>query len=409
MRALHFDCFSGISGDMTLAALIDAGVDVEAIRQGLYSLGLPIRLEVEKVRKGGFAATFVHVEAPSEDEHRFLPEVEEILQRGQLTPRQRDLALRIFRRLAEAESAAHGMPLDKVHFHEVGALDSIADIAGAAIALDLLGAERITSRSVPTGNGMVQCAHGLMPIPAPGTAALLKGVPLAASTIQAELTTPTGAAILTTVVQEWLESPVMTVESIGHGAGRRTFPEQPNLLRVFVGTVADSAPAAVGYETDQVWVLETNLDDLPAEVIGYCYDRLLTAGALDVFSTPIFMKKNRPAVLLNVLAPEAALPVLEEILFQETTTLGVRRYPVTRHKLHRRACTVETPWGPVQGKLGWREGQTPLFAPEYEDCARVARTHNVPLREVYVRVQEAYHQKSEIRNPKSETNPEGRE
>src|SRR5205823_8666920 len=228
--------------------------------------------------------------------------------------------------------------------HEVGALDSIADIVGAAIGLDLLGVERFTSRSVPTGTGTVKCAHGLMPIPAPGTAQLLKGVPLAASSIKAELTTPTGAAILTTIVQQWIEQPVMTVERIGHGAGRRELVEQPNLLRLFVGTVATPAVS------DQIWVLETNLDDLPAEVIGYCYDLLLAAGALDVFSTPIFMKKNRPGVLLSVLAPEAALPALEEILFRETTTLGIRRYAVSRHKLQRKACVVDTSWGPVQGK-----------------------------------------------------------
>jgi uncharacterized protein (TIGR00299 family) protein len=310
--------------------------------------------------------------------------VEDILGRGSLTPRQRDLALRIFRRLAEAEAAVHGLPLEKVHFHEVGALDSIADIAGAAVGLDLLGAERFTSRSVPTGSGMVKCAHGLMPIPAPGTAELLKGVPLAGSPIKAELTTPTGAAILTTVVQEWVEQPVMTIERIGHGAGRRELVEQPNLLRLFVGTTAEQA------ESDTVWMLETNLDDLPAEVIGYCYELLLGAGALDVFTTPIFMKKNRPGVLLSVLAPAAALPMLEEILFRETTTFGIRRYPVSRHKLQRRAHTVTTAWGPVQGKLGWREGRALVFSPEYEDCARVARRHGVALREVYARAQQAY-------------------
>src|SRR5215471_8735520 len=243
---------------MTLGALIDAGVNPEPIRQGIASFGLPITMEIEKVRKGGFAATYVHVEAPVEDTHRFLPDVEEILNRGTLTERQRTLALRIFRRLAEAEAAVHGITVEKVHFHEVGALDSIADIAGAAIGLDLLGAERFTSRSVPTGSGTVKCAHGLMPIPAPGTAELLKGVPLAASPIKAELTTPTGAAILTTVVQEWVESPVMTVERIGYGAGRREFVEQPNVLRLFVGEGRQPPE-----ESDQVWLLETNLDDLP--------------------------------------------------------------------------------------------------------------------------------------------------
>jgi len=375
---------------MTLAALLDAGVDAEAVRQGVASLGLPIRLDVAKVRKGGFAATQITIEAPEEHTHRHLPDVEEILHRGRLTPSQRDLALRIFRRLAEAEAAAHGMPLEKVHFHEVGALDSIADIAGVAIALDLLGAERITSRSVPTGSGMVKCAHGLMPIPAPGTAALLKGVPLAASSIKAELTTPTGAAILTTVVQEWIETPVMTIERIGHGAGQRDFLEQPNLLRVFVGAMA--APEAA--ERDRVWMLETNLDDVPAEVIGYCFDQLFAAGALDVFSTPIQMKKSRPGVLLSVLAAESALPVLEAILFRETETFGIRRYAVERSKLQREAVTVETSWGPIRGKRGWRAGGASVFAPEYEDCARVARQHGIALREVYTTVGRAYQNKN---------------
>jgi uncharacterized protein (TIGR00299 family) protein len=388
VRALHFDCFSGISGDMTLGALIDAGVDADAVRSAIDSLGLPIQLEVNKIRKGGFAATEVRVNAPEEDTHRHLPDVEEILGRGSLSDRQRTLALRVFRRLAEAEAAAHGMPLEKVHFHEVGALDSIADIAGAAVALDVLAPERITSRSVPTGSGTVKCAHGLMPIPAPGTAALLKGVPIASSPIKAELTTPTGAAILTTVVQEWVDSPAMTIERIGHGAGRREFIEQPNLLRLFVGQAADKPNPE---ERDTVWVLETNLDDVPAEVIGYCLDALFAAGALDVFSTPIQMKKNRPGVLVSVLAPEASLPALEAILFRETATLGIRRYAVQRSKLRREAVTVQTPWGAVHGKRGWREGGPEVFSPEYEDCARVAREHGVPLREVYAVVKEAFH------------------
>ncbi len=388
MRVAHFDCFSGISGDMTLGALIDAGVDVAAIRSAIDSLGVPIHLEIEKVRKGGFAATYVHVEAPAEDTHRFLPDVEQILNRGELTSKQRDLALRIFRRLAEAEATVHGMPLEKVHFHEVGALDSIADIVGAAVGLDLLGVERFTSRSVPTGYGTVKCAHGMMPIPAPATAELLKGVPLSRSEIDSELTTPTGAAILKTVVNEWVDTPAMTVERIGHGAGKRNFVEQPNILRLFVGESAACGLATA--DTDQIFVLETNLDDLPAEVIGYCYDLLFAAGALDVYTVPIFMKKNRPGVLLSVLAPESAIAAVEEILFRETTTFGIRRYPVQRHKLNRRPHTVSTAWGPVQGKLGWLDGRPPVFSPEYEDCARVARQHGVALREVYIHAQQAY-------------------
>lgn len=389
-RIAHFDCFSGISGDMTLAALIDAGVDGKAIVDGIGSLGLPVQVEIEKVRKGGFAATHVRIEAPAETSHRFLPEIEEILSRGRLTEKQRQLAVKIFRRLAQAEAAVHGMPIEKVHFHEVGALDSIADIAGAAIGVDLLGVDGFTSGPVAVGSGTVKCDHGLMPVPAPATAELLKGVPLRSSPVKSELTTPTGAAILTSIVDEWIEQPAMTVERIGHGAGRREFVEQPNILRLFVGAMASPERERGEYETDQVWLLETNLDDLPAEVIGYCYERLLAAGALDVFTTPIFMKKNRPGMLLSVLAPDNTLPQLEEIIFRETTTLGIRRHLVSRHKLQRRSCTVDTLWGKVQGKVGWRDGQAPVFSPEYEDCARIAREHGVALREVYSQAQKAY-------------------
>ena len=388
MRVAHFDCFSGISGDMTLAALFDAGVPTEPVLAGIASLGLPIQIEIEKVRKGGFAATQIHVEAPDQEEHRFLPDVEAILARGKLTDKQRTLALNIFRRLAQAEAAVHGLPVEKVHFHEVGALDSIADIAGSAIALDLLGVEKFTSASVPTGSGTVKCEHGVMPVPTPATAELLKGVPLRPSPIKSELTTPTGAAILTTIVQEWIETPAMTIDKIGIGAGRKEFMEQPNILRLFVGD-AHGLPS-VGLQQDTVWVLETNLDDVPGEVIGYCFERLLAAGALDVFTTSIQMKKNRPGVLLSVLTSAANLAAIEEVLFRETQTFGIRRYQVERHKLRREACTVATPWGPVQGKLGWMESKPPVFTPEYEDCARVAREHGVALCEVFRQAQQSY-------------------
>ncbi len=382
MRALHFDCFSGISGDMTLAALLDAGADADRVRASLASLGLPITLEIEKTRKGGFAATTIRVVAPEEHEHRHLDDIDKILRRGSLSPAQVELALRIFHNLAVAEAEVHGMPLERVHFHEVGALDSIADIAGVAIALDVLGIQRVTSRSVPLGTGTVKCAHGTMPIPAPATANLLRGVPLAATTLKGELTTPTGAAILKTVVQEWVEQPVMRIESIGVGAGTRDYLEQPNVLRVFLG---ESEEAANSAERDQVWMVETNLDDVPGEVIGYCFELLFAAGALDVFTTAISMKKNRPGVRLSVLAVRDAIANLETILFRETGTLGVRRHAVERSKLRREAVTIETPWGPVQAKRGWREGVETLMG-EYEDCARIARQHNVPLREVYAAI-----------------------
>src|SRR5262249_5453898 len=331
----------------------------------------------------------VRIEAPEEHAHRHLPDIEDILGRGRLTPAQRELALRIFRRLAESEAAVHGIPVEKVHFHEVGALDSIADLLGVAGWVGPLGGGRVTSRSVPVGSGTVKCAHGLMPVPAPATAHLLRGVPLAATTIRGELTTPTGAAILATVVTEWVEQPAMTVERIGLGAGTRDLLEQPNVLRLFVGPVTEPSKANPA-ERDQVWMLETNLDDVPAEVIGFCFEELFAAGALDVFSTPIQMKKNRPGVLLSVLAPEEAVGPLEAILFRETGTLGIRRYLVRRDKMQREAVIVQTPWGPVKGKRGWREGETSVFSPEYEDCARVARQHGVPLREVYAQVQRLY-------------------
>jgi pyridinium-3,5-bisthiocarboxylic acid mononucleotide nickel chelatase len=379
VRVLHFDCFSGISGDMTVAALIDAGVDADAIRAALESFGLPITLEIEKVKRNGIAATYVNVIAPDQEEYRFLPDVEAILAKGRLTPRQRELALAIFRKLAVAEAAVHGMPVERVHFHEVGALDSIADIAGAAVAIDLLDVDRITCRSVPPGSGSVKCAHGLMPVPAPATAHLLKGMPLAQAPVTAELVTPTGAAILATVVNEFTDQPAMTVETIGCGAGKKDFWEQPNVLRIFVGAVADGPSAG---EADTVTVLETNLDDVPPEVIGYTIERLFAAGALDVFAVPVQMKKNRPGTLLTVIAPAGAVPALEAILFRETGTFGVRRHTAGRSKLKREPVTVSTPWGQVNAKKGWRDG-VELVTPEYEDCARVAREHDVPLRTVY--------------------------
>ena len=387
MRVAHFDCFSGISGDMTLAALFDLGVPTEPVYAGVASLGLAVRIDAEKVQKGGFAATQVYIHAPEEHEHRHLPDIEAILTRGKLSPAQRDLALKIFRRLADAEAKAHGIAVNEVHFHEVGALDSIADIAGSAIALDLLGVEKFTSSPVAVGSGTIKCEHGVMPVPTPATAELLKGVPLRSAPIKTELTTPTGAAILTSVVTEYVETPAMTIDQIGHGAGSKDFLEQPNLLRVFLGRAGPreqpGARVSLGCESDSVWVLETNLDDVPGEILGYCVEQLFAAGALDVWTTPIQMKKHRPGVVLSVISADANLDAIETILFRETQTFGVRRHRAERHKLKREAITVETPWGPVRCKRGWVEGTPPIVTPEYEDCARIAREHNIPLHEVY--------------------------
>ncbi len=382
MKVAHFDCFSGISGDMVLGAVIDAGVPADAIRAALASLGLPITLEVETVKRCGFRATKATIHATDEEDYRFLPDVQKIIASSTLTDRQRDLATRIFTKLAHAESAAHGMPLERVHFHEVGALDSIADILGAAVGLDLLGVDTFTGSSVPTGSGTVKCAHGIMPVPTPGTLALLHGVPLSKFTAKGELTTPTGAAILTTVVTSWTDAPAMTVERVGTGAGTKDFLEHPNILRLLVGEAAGAG------SSDTVVVLETNLDDCTPEVIGFTTERLFAAGALDVFTFPIQMKKNRPGVLLSVIASPETAEACEAILFRETATFGVRRHTATRGKLHREGVTVDTPFGPVKAKKGWREG-VEIVTPEYEDCARIAREQNVPLRSVYDAVRRA--------------------
>jgi len=380
-----FHCFAGIAGDMALGALVDAGADLEEVCALLRRI--PVggwKIDAQPVLRGGIAATRLVVHTAESPVVRTYAHITGLIDEARLPDRVRDRAQATFLALAQTEGRLHRRPPEQVHFHEVGGLDAIVDIVGTCAALETMGVDRVCASPVATGTGMVRSAHGVLPNPAPAVVELLRGAPTYGRDIAYELTTPTGAAILTTVVQQWIEQPVMTIERIGHGAGRREFVEQPNLLRLFVGTAA-TAP-----QSDQVWMLETNLDDLPAEVIGYCYDLLLAAGALDVFGTPIFMKKNRPGVLLSVLAPETKLAELEEILFRETATFGIRRYPVTRNKLNRRPCTVSTPWGPLRGKLGWQEGRPPIFAPEYEDCARVARQHAVPLREVYLQAQRAY-------------------
>ena len=376
VNVLHFDCFSGISGDMTLAALIDLGADVAKIREILDSFGLPITLEIEAVKRNGLAGTYVNVIAPDQEDYRFLPDVEKILANSAMTASQRDRALSIFRKLAEAEATVHGMPVEKVHFHEVGALDSIADIAGVSVALDLLQIERFTSRSVPPGSGSVQCAHGLMPVPTPATAVLLRGMPIASAPVKGELVTPTGAAILAATVTDFCEQPVMIVRKVGHGAGKRNPIEWPNLLRVFLGSPA-TADAS-----DQVTVLETNLDDISPEVIGFCFEELLRAGALDVYTSAIQMKKQRPGIMLGVIAPASKVAELESVIFRQTGTFGIRRYAAHRTVLTRESREVATPWGNVRVKIGRRDGWE-LATPEYEDCARIAREQSIPLREIY--------------------------
>ena len=385
MRIAYLDCLSGISGDMTLGALVDAGVDLAAISAGIDSLGLAgVRLVTNEVKRKGFRATHLVVEHQPEHAHRHLHHITDMIDASQLTSRQKDLAKRIFTRLGEAEAKVHGTTIRKVHFHEVGAIDSIADIVGAAIGWDLLGVDRIVCSPIPTGRGTVQIAHGLCSIPAPATAELLQGIPLAESNVNAELTTPTGAAIVSTIVDHFGPLPAMKVDRIGYGAGTRELAEQANLVRLFVGETVDDLAS------DQAWVVETNLDDVSGEVIGYATTKLWEAGALDVYTTAIQMKKSRPGVTVTVLCQAAQIEKVEKILFRETGTLGVRRWPVSRHKLERKACQVETEFGPIDGKLGWVAGQEPSFSPEFESCSRAAAERGVPLKDVYEAAHKAF-------------------
>ena len=396
MKLAYLDCASGISGDMTLGALVDAGAELDALNAAIGSLGLPgCRLAAREVCKQGFRATQVTVGYEPEHAHRHLHHIVGMIDGSELTERQKDLARQIFSRLAEAEAKVHGTTVEKVHFHEVGAADSIADIVGAAVGWDLLGPERIVASPVATGTGRVRIAHGECSVPAPATAELLRGIPLAESSVACELTTPTGAAILATLVDAFGPLPAMTVDRIGYGAGQRDLAEQANVLRLFVGEAVESGT------DDQVWVLETNLDDISGELIGYATTRLLEAGALDVYTSAIQMKKSRPGVKLTVLCRAGEVERMEAILFGETTTLGVRRWPASRHVLVRQAHTVTTEWGAVSGKVGWLAGGPPRFAPEYESCRRIAAQRGAPLRAVYEAAQKAFDPAAVRRQPEA--------
>lgn len=387
MRLAYLDCASGISGDMTLGALVDAGVELAAVQAGIDSLGLPsCKLVVQETKKCGFRAAQLTVEHEPEHKHRHLHHIEAMIAGSALTARQQELARRIFGKLAEAEAKVHGTTIEKVHFHEVGAVDSIADIVGSAIAFDLLGVERIVCSPVPTGTGFVEIAHGRCSIPAPATGELLRGVPLANFAAEGELTTPTGAAIVAALVDEFGPLPAMTVEQIGCGAGQKDFAH-PNLLRVLVGSTVDGGdPHAV--KGDTIVLLETNLDDAAGESLGYAIERLRQAGALDVSTAPLAMKKNRPGVLLAVQCRPADADALAAIVFRETTALGLRRSTVERMLLPRRTVAVDTPYGRVTGVVATLPDGSERFSPEYESCAQIAAAKSLPL----ASVQSAAHQ-----------------
>ncbi|MBN2562828.1 MAG: nickel pincer cofactor biosynthesis protein LarC [Phycisphaerae bacterium] len=392
MNIGYFDCFSGASGDMILGAFVSAGLPLETLRAELARLHLPgYELDVRHVTRRGFAATKVDVKTIGKPDERHLRDIIEIIDGSDLTVTVKDRATRTFTRLAEAEANVHGTPVEDVHFHEVGAVDAIVDVVGAAIGIEEAGLERIVCSPVPTGSGTVRCDHGVLPVPAPATVELLAGVPLAACDEVGELTTPTGAAILTTLADRYGPMPAMTIRACGYGAGSREGGIRPNLLRLLIGeATADVGQVDDGTRADEVVIIEANLDDATGEQIGHAFEALFAAGALDVFTTPIMMKKNRPGVLLSALAPLERQQACEDVFFAETTTFGVRRHACTRRKLARSTETVSTRFGEIRVKVGRRGARGLTAAPEYEDCAQAGREHRVALREVISAAQQAW-------------------
>jgi uncharacterized protein (TIGR00299 family) protein len=377
MRIAYLDCFSGVSGDMLLGALIDAGLSADELRGDLAQLSLAdYELRAERVTKRGIAATKVTVETGHSHAHRGLHDVLDIIAGADLPEPVKEMAARIFTRLGEAEAKVHGTTVEQVHFHEVGAVDAIVDVVGACCGLHRLGIAEVYASALPLGGGWVESAHGRLPVPAPATAELLRDVPAYGGPVEAELVTPTGAAIVSTVGRRFGAMPPMTVKAIGWGAGGRDLPH-PNVLRLFVGEAAAALPE------QRLTVIETNLDDMNPELFDHLMERLFAAGALDVFYTPIVMKKSRPGTLVSVLAEPGLVSVMNDLLFRETTTLGVRVMEVARRCLDREWREVETRYGRVRVKTGLMGMEVVTSAPEYEDCKRLAREQGVPVKAVY--------------------------
>ncbi|HMB69292.1 MAG TPA: nickel pincer cofactor biosynthesis protein LarC [bacterium] len=376
----HFDPVTGAAGDMILAALIDAGADVDELRRGLATLPVPgFRLEAPEVRSGGFRGRRLELEIPDESTHRHLPRILEILRGGELPERVVERASAVFERLADAEARSHGIDRNAVHFHEVGALDAILDIAGTCLALHLLHADDVTFSPLRVGTGEVRSAHGTIPVPVPAVVELVRDVPIVRTDIVGEILTPTGAALLTTLGRPMDGAPFVT-RAVGVGIGHRELAGRPNLLRV---TLGEPVAADVPWEADRVDVLETNLDDMSPEAVPGVLEAVLAAGAVDAFLTSVLMKKGRPGQLLTVLAPPDRAADVARVLFRETTTFGVRRHVGDRWILSRESRDLASPWGPVRVKVGQLGDGTVRVTPEYESCRAIADRTGMPLLAVY--------------------------
>lgn len=380
MKICYFDAFSGISGDMTVGALLDAGADWKMLQSALESLRLDASFRLDKTKRKGISASKFSVNYQEQKKHRHLPHIEKIIAAADLSERARANAISVFQVLGEAEARSHDVPIEKVHFHEVGAVDSICDIVGACVALDALGINDVYASRINVGSGTVETEHGTLPVPTPATAELLRKKPIYAAGPQAELTTPTGAALLATLAHGFGPMPSMQLSAQGFGAGDKDFQMQANVLRVLIG---ESTRAA---ESASVSILEANIDDSTPQVLGYAMERLLNAGALDVTLTPIFMKKNRPATLISVITTPELADSLAAVLFAETSTLGIRILQAQRRVLARSIAEVKTDYGTVRVKYN-EHGN---FAPEYDDCRQAAIEKGVPLRTVISEANQAF-------------------
>lgn len=400
-RIAYFDCATGAAGDMILGALVDAGAPIADLRAALRRLPVKgYRLAARRVTKHGIGATKVdvvlprppvrrdpsHASHPHAHAHVGLRDIRALLRDSRLSPGVRERAERVFERLARAEAAIHRIPVERVHFHEVGAVDAIVDVVGSLLALDLLGVQEVFVSPLPLSAGTVRCDHGVLPVPAPATVRLLHGAPFVPSDLRGELITPTAAAIFAAECPRIGVLPAMTLAAAGYGAGTRDLADRPNVLRVLIG---EAAPNPARAAAEPVWVIEANLDDATGEIVGYTLEQLLAAGALDAFATPVHMKKGRPGVVVTALAPADRLADLERVLLTETTTFGLRRHPVERSILPRSVVTVRTPYGPIQIKLGARPDGGVQIHPEYEDCRRQATQHKVPLQTVIAAARKA--------------------
>jgi uncharacterized protein (TIGR00299 family) protein len=378
MKIAYFDCFSGASGDMILGALIDAGFQIEELRNELKKLNLSgYEIQATQKTKNGIAGTKFDVDIPHTHHHRSLKDIFEIIDDSTLDPEIKEKSKAIFSRLGEAEAKIHDKPVDEIHFHEVGAVDAIVDIVGAVIGFHHLGIESIYVSRFHVGTGMVECAHGTLPVPAPATVELLQGVPIYSTGIEGELVTPTGAAILSTLSSHFGAMPEMVIEKLGYGLGARELPI-PNALRLCIGKFEGT------FSEDRVQLIETNIDDMNPQFYDHIIQMLYAEGAKEVFLTPVYMKKNRPGTLLSVIASIDKIDSLIEILFQETTTLGVRISDVKKRKvLKRELITVNTPWGDARVKVRIISEDKEIISPEYDDCKRLAQKNRIPIQKIY--------------------------